>query len=187
MKKRTVYDDIKEIELELSNEKLDPTKPKGINPLFIASLSLIILVLMLSLSLPLDRIGSRIVSEKINEQYVLNLDENRHIFLTKNVFEEIKNNFIKNKNEFKMCLYGDFNNGNYQITGLYYPKIYSSSYKHVRSEICNSRTLISLHSHPSKFCIFSKADIVSYESFKKVNENGIIGLVCDNDRFNFYP
>jgi proteasome lid subunit RPN8/RPN11 len=91
-----------------------------------------------------------------------------------------------NGNEIKVCLLGSYDYGNYYVTALYIPEIFSQSGIHVVSESCDENTIISLHSHPVDNCFFSKEDISSYQKFKMINPNALIGLMCSKKRFNFY-
>ena len=66
------------------------------------------------------------------------------------------------------------------------PKAFGQSVSHVSAELCNSNTIVALHSHPYKRCIFSEQDIKSYEAARQINPDAIIGLMCEADRFGFY-
>lgn len=89
-------------------------------------------------------------------------------------------------NEIKVCLLGNVDNDVYRVTAFYVPSIYVQTGINVVSEICDENTIISLHSHPIDNCFFSKEDISSYESFRNIRPDGIIGLMCSKQRFNFY-
>ena len=86
-----------------------------------------------------------------------------------------------------MCLLGSKQGTTYLITGLLQPRIYEQDEFQVRADLCIKETLIALHSHPYKKCIFSEADISYYKSFANINNNGLIGVMCELNRFGFYP
>lgn len=159
-------------------------EPKWKKPL-IKITAIILILLTLSFLLPLGRIGSIVESKKIDENYIINLKDSKIIF-TKDIYENIKDRYTSSKTEIKVCLIGNKTNNDYIITDLYYPRIYRSTYDSVTSQSCNKKTLISLHSHPNTWCIFSNQDIESYKQLKKQNNKAFIGLICDIDKFNFH-
>ena len=88
-------------------------------------------------------------------------------------------------NEFKVCLMGYYD-GEYHVTSLYYPEVYSQAYNQVVSEICPEETLISLHSHPYRHCTASDQDLENLENAKEEKEYALIGIMCEEERFHFY-
>jgi len=87
--------------------------------------------------------------------------------------------------EFKVCLLGYYDE-EYYVTDVYQPVIYSQSFNQVVSEACPSDTLIALHSHPYRHCIASEQDLENLEKAQEVNPNALIGIMCEEERFNFY-
>ena len=85
--------------------------------------------------------------------------------------------------EFKACLLG-FIDENYYVNEVYFPKMSFQSVNRVVSTGCPTGTLIDLHSHPDKHCLFSETDINSFESSKE--EFTVMAVLCEEDRFNFY-
>lgn len=169
--------------IDFDEEDHEEEKKKG--PWMIIA-SILVILLVFTFLLPLERIGSRVESKKIDSNYMIELDNNKRIFFSSKVYEEVRDNYLNSKTEIKMCLLGNASQSNYFVTGYYLPRIISSQYDKVISESCNSKTLISLHSHPNFWCIFSAQDIRSYEQLKKSNPKAFIGLICDVDRFNFH-
>lgn len=161
-------------------------KPNRFRKLIIAIIGFMMVFLILSISLPLERIGSIIESKNINDDYTIDLEKGKKVIFTKEIYENLKKRYVLEENEFKVCLLGQKQKNNYIIKDYYVPKIISSTFVSVTSVSCNSSTIISMHSHPSMFCIFSRQDIKSYEKLKLTNPEIFIGLICNTDRFNFY-
>ena len=131
--------------------------------------------------------SGKIVSSTLQEDYSFDLRYGGKVFFEKNIYDVLRDIYIRNqKTEFKVCLTGDKEDNNYLITGLYTPKIYAQDVFSVTSQICNNSTIISLHSHPPLRCIFSEQDITSYNRFKQINSDGMIGLMCGEERLSFF-
>ena len=98
--------------------------------------------------------------------------------------------FANQKTEFSVCLIGSFFKNTYYIQELYYPEIIQQAFDHVRFKSCPNNsiknTIIVLHTHPYKNCIFSEQDINSYEQNKQSYPDIMIALMCENNRFTFY-
>ena len=129
-------------------------------------------------------IAGMIESDEINGNVVDN-GEFRVIFLEETYGEilEIYNTDLSV--ETKMCLLGYFD-GDYYVNEVLKPVIYSQEFNQVISEKCPDETLIALHSHPYRKCIASEQDLDNLEMSKEVNPNVIVGIICEEDRFNFY-
>lgn len=168
---------------ESMDEEEYEEKKKG--PLVII-VSIILILLMLTFLLPMERLGSIVESKKINSNYMIELDDDYKIFFLKNVYEKVRDEYLNSSTEIKMCLLGETNNKMFVITDYYMPRIISSTYDSVTSEVCNTETIISLHSHPGEWCIFSKTDINSYKKLRERNNQSFIGLICGVDSFNFH-
>ncbi|PLW80542.1 hypothetical protein C0585_02020 [Candidatus Woesearchaeota archaeon] len=153
---------------------------------WIPIMGIILVLLAFTFLLPLDRIGSIVESKKIDSSYLIDLDNGKKILFDQEIYEVLRDNFISSNTEFKVCLKGEKTGSTYHVEDLYYPRIIEATYNHVTSEFCDRDTLISMHSHPSTFCIFSRQDIYSYTLLSKLNPDSFIGLICDIDRFNFY-
>lgn len=168
----------------IDEDKLLKEKYFTLNKWLLLIIGLFMLLLMLSLSIPIERLNSFLAGDKIVNNIINSNGYN--IIFSLDVYSELKQKFALSDTEFEACLSGDILNNNYIIDGMYYPEVISSSFVEVTSKACNSETIISLHSHPSMFCLFSRTDYKSYDLIKQINENMMIGLMCDVDRFNFY-
>lgn len=173
------------------NELPEESKLKKILfKIFLIGASLFILFLFVSYLLPgnyiLDILEGRIVSAKLDNNFTLTLKDVKVIFEPE-VYYELRDLYFKEqKNEFEVCLFGEKIENNYYINNMKVPKIDSQSFASVTAEMCDKDAIIPLHSHPYKHCIFSQQDIKSYKAFKEINNDAIIGLICEVDRFNFY-
>ena len=88
--------------------------------------------------------------------------------------------------EFKVCLKGEIRENDYFIDELIVPEIYSQEYNKVISEPCDKDTLIDLHSHPFRRCLASFQDILNIRRLKSVNEDILLAVMCEEDRFYLY-
>ena len=108
------------------------------------------------------------------------------ITFSPDVYKSLKNlYFVNARNEFKACLSGSIKDNDYLITSLKVPSIFSQSVFHVTSSSCTN-SLIDLHSHPYKHCVFSQQDISTYSIMKKSNPDILLAIICEPDRFTFY-
>ncbi len=122
------------------------------------------------------------------DNYHFTLPDGRTIAFARDVFAQLQQLYFDNQeHEFSVCLLGSHQDTIYRITGLVHPRTYDQDVFHVRADICGKETLIALHSHPYKKCIFSEQDITYYRSFATINPEGLIGVMCEPDRFGFYP
>jgi hypothetical protein len=85
--------------------------------------------------------------------------------------------------EFKACLLGSIE-GDYYVDKVFIPEMYIQSPNHVSSAPCPEGTIVDLHSHPDKHCLFSEVDRNSFE--KTRSEGEVMALMCGEERFNFY-
>jgi proteasome lid subunit RPN8/RPN11 len=168
---------------ESLDEEEHEEKKKGF---WVIMMSIFLILLSLTFILPLERIGSIVESKKINSNYVIELDNDYKIFFLQNMYEKVRDTYLNSSTEMKMCLLGEKQGKTFVINDYYMPRIISSKYDSVTSEICDGKTLISLHSHPGEWCIFSAQDIKSYEQLKERNNQSFIGLICGVDSFNFH-
>jgi len=103
------------------------------------------------------------------------------------VYGELKEMYYDNLDkEFKVCLFGERKGGAFFVNRMEVPRVIERSFASVRAELCPTDSLISLHKHPFKSCIFSEQDIRYYEAYKKTKDNAVIALMCEPDRFNFF-
>ncbi|HLC37366.1 MAG TPA: hypothetical protein VJJ53_01145 [Candidatus Nanoarchaeia archaeon] len=164
---------------------------KVIKRAFIIATALFLVMIVLTYLVPgnnmLSILEGRFVSSSIDEDFTVTLDNGRKVIFSNGVYKELKQIYFKEqKNEFKVCLIGNKIQNNYYINKLGTPRIISQDVFSVYAEQCSKETLIPLHSHPFKHCIFSSQDIKSYEIFKEINKDAILGLMCEPARFSFY-
>jgi proteasome lid subunit RPN8/RPN11 len=145
-------------------------------------ITIMLLIYLLSADSVIEIITGVMTSEKIDEELTLNYKDYTIIF-EEDTLQQLQELYLINEqHEIKACLTGEENNKEYRITGIQVPEIFSQSVFHVSSAGCPQQTLISLHSHPIKHCIFSEQDINTYKQSPGI----MIGLMCELDRFTFY-
>tara|TARA_B100000315_G_scaffold149474_1_gene138211 strand:- start:269 stop:796 length:528 start_codon:yes stop_codon:yes gene_type:complete len=133
-----------------------------------------------------DVLAGFIQSSKIDNKLTLEFKDKKIIF-TKDSYEELLKIYDENLEvEFKACLKGNVKNNIYDINKIIIPKTYSQTYKSVRAEPCDTNTLIDLHSHPFRRCLASIHDITNFRRLKSVNENILLSVMCERDRFFVY-
>jgi len=156
--------------------------------IFIIALVLIILLLVnTNMGYHLISLASgRIVSSDFND-YTFALKHGGTVHFDILTWDALSRLYDANQqHEFKACLIGYRSDNDYYITGMYEPTIYAQDVYSVTSQVCDNNTIVSLHSHPPLHCIFSDQDVRSYEIFRQINPDGIIGLMCKEDRITFY-
>ncbi|MCD4759740.1 hypothetical protein K8R33_02540 [archaeon] len=157
--------------------------------ILIGILSLFLLSLFLSyflLSYPLFQIFESIFESKISKENKIIFEEVTIIFQN-NTYNLLQQNYYEDQSvEFTVCLKGQIVQENYIIQSLYTPKIYEQSFNHVRFEACSNDTLVLLHSHPFRRCIASKQDLITLESVKQRNNNTLMVIMCEPNRFSLY-
>ena len=145
-------------------------------------IGLFLIFLMLSFVVPQEVLLSLALS-KTPENYVIDLG-NKEIVFEKAAYERLRDYYFTHQfSEFKLCLTGKIQDEKYIIDDLYSPKIFLATPVSVHSVSCSDGTLIDLHSHPFRNCLFSEQDVVSYN---KLGKETIGAVMCDIDRFNFY-
>lgn len=185
-----MVNNIKE-DLEIEPSPEESKTKKLVKKTIVISLGLLIIALIITYLIISPRILNIIegllVSSTLEENYTVTLNNNSKVIFKPEVYNELKGIYWTNqKAEFKVCLLGEKISNNYYINSLYIPGVYSQDIFSVTSQPCDNKTLISLHSHPEKQCIFSEQDIKNYENFKQINRDAIIGLMCEEARFSFY-
>jgi proteasome lid subunit RPN8/RPN11 len=130
-------------------------------------------------------------SERIDGNYTLYIDNSTKVVFTEELYGNLFDVYLGNQeHEFKACLYGDIVEEAgitaYQLDRVGIPTIYEQDVYHVASAGCDAQTLVSMHSHPYKKCLFSTQDISSYESFLEIAPDALLAIMCEEDRFSFY-
>ncbi len=154
-------------------------------------IALFLLMLLLVYFVPgsdlLSILEGKTASDVVKD-YRVQLSDGRAVIFHEEVFDQLQQLYLDNQEqEFSACLFGLKQDQIYTVTGLLLPRTYEQNVFHVRADLCPKETLIALHSHPYKHCIFSEADINYYKSFANINKDGLIGVMCEPERFGFYP
>ncbi|MBI5393294.1 hypothetical protein HZA96_05485 [Candidatus Woesearchaeota archaeon] len=136
-------------------------------------------------------IEGRIISQQFTNLTTVysnnNIDNNYTIKFTQSSFDELQQYYFANqKTEVSVCLIGLYSNNFYTVNKLYYPKIIEQAFEHVTFQPCPEDTIIVLHTHPYKSCIFSEQDINSYKQNRQSSPDVIIALMCEENRFTLY-
>tara|TARA_Y100000310_G_scaffold345665_1_gene467955 strand:- start:14893 stop:15465 length:573 start_codon:yes stop_codon:yes gene_type:complete len=176
--------------MDIEKEVVEEEKPKRFRKYFVLILGVILILLIVSyysVSYGVSYILEGLIqSPSLDEDYGVEFKDFNIIFEKKAYGNLIK---IYDENlelEFKACLKGLFVNNEYTINEIVIPKTYSQKYNQVIADPCDSNTLISLHSHPFRRCLPSQQDIKNFKLLKKENDNVLLGIMCEKDRFNFY-
>ncbi len=133
-----------------------------------------------------DIVHGLLVSEKVDDdftavynQYTIQFDAGAYQKLQELYFADLRH-------EFAACLQGTKEGLAYHVTDVLVPDLFSQSVFSVVSGTCDENTIIRLHSHPYKRCVFSPQDIYSYYQLREKYGNVMLGLMCEPDRFTFY-
>ncbi len=155
---------------------------------FLVLIGIVLIVLIftyLTPELPFYLQG-RLATQEIQKDGTINLPNGRVVF-NSTVYEQLRNLYTTTQtHEFKACLEGEKVGQNYIVHALKQPAIYSESVYHVTSELCDSNTIIDLHSHPPEHCVVSEQDQKSQAYFKTINPDAIGAVMCGEARFGFY-
>ena len=173
----------------MEEEHFEEEKPSLLKRVSVIVISLFLIFLMLSTFLVWGNVGEIVagwIESETVENGLVEL-EDFSVTFSNNTYEVLQGIYSDNQEyETKVCLFGFLENSRYNITYVYQPVIYSQQFNQVVSEACPDNTLVALHSHPYGHCIASEQDLSNLEVSKQVNENALIGVMCDYDRFSFY-
>ena len=159
-----------------------PQPPSKLKKYLTYTISIILILLIISLVLSQIGTFEQFTANKIKDNQVKHRDTT--ITFENNSFEKLKEIYLESQpNEIKACLMGEQKDKEITINKIIIPGIIHQEFTKVISSPCPEDTIISLHSHPRKSCIFSEQDINNY---KKQNIP-LLGLLCDDNRLNFYP
>jgi len=175
-----IFDDIPDID----------KKPSKFKKIFMFIVSLILILLLLSYLLTNPNILHRVVGlfeSSTIEDNTISINETNFLFFQDTTYQELIDYYDKNKEkEFKVCLRGNIDQGNYIIDEIYKTEIISQTYTQVVSKPCPQDTLVALHSHPFRSCLASDQDLSNLEQ-SKINQPWLImAIMCEKQRFNFY-
>lgn len=181
--------DPKDLFPDLLEEEIEE-KPSKLKKIFITLIYILLLVLILTFLLTNPTIRNAIVGliqSSTIEDNIIQINSTNKIIFEKDTYPELIDYYNENKEkEFKVCLMGNFENGDYFIYEVYKPKIIFQTYTQVESYPCPSDTLIDMHSHPYRSCLASNQDLKNLERLKINNPNALMAIMCEKERFNFY-
>ena len=121
------------------------------------------------------------------DKNAVGIGQGKMLFFEDNTYDRLMGIYDKNpEREFKVCLIGRTNNGNYFINEVFEPKMIYQDVDKVIAEPCPDETLVSLHSHPFRQCLPSEVDLNNFELLKKKNNKTLMAVMCEKGRFNFY-
>ena len=144
----------------------------------------IIILLLTYITIDIGMLNQLTASKIINNKTKF---KDLTIEFTNNTYKQILNIYLDQQpNEIKLCLLGTIKDKTYTITKIIQPKIIHQEFSKVESIPCPKQTIIDLHSHPRKSCIFSQQDIKSYNINKQNNPNLLMAVLCDHNKINFY-
>lgn len=189
-----------EIHKHIQNEALyDTPEESKVRTLFKRFFLFFVGLFLLYLSLTYFGIGphimqifeGQIVSVKLNENFSISVGNQTTVLFEEEVYNELLEYYIAHQRyEFAACFFGNItetgDEKRYTLTAMKIPHMYSQSVHRVVSTGCPVETLVSLHTHPYKQCLFSEQDIQSFFVFRDRAPNGLYALLCEEDRFTFY-
>src|SRR3989344_6097500 len=150
-------------------DELEEIKERKLKKVFIISIGAFILIIFL-IYIFINAIGSDIlaglISSSETRENELDFSFNGKLIFMDNSLEKLKEIYF--------------------IDDLYIPKIYSQKFNQVVAEPCSSDSLVSLHSHPFRHCLPSQQDFISFREFKERNEDGLMIVMCEKNRFGVY-
>jgi hypothetical protein len=156
--------------------------------IFIIFLAIGLLLLVTSYilaSYPLFPIVASLSESKIAENETIDLGRFSIIF-TEEAYEDLQKYYNKDPSvEMAVCLKGRIEK-DYIIDEIYQPNIIEQTYNHVSFKPCSSDSIILLHSQPFRHCIASEQDLITLDKVKQRNENIIMVIMCEPNRFSVY-
>jgi|SRR3989344_2675106 len=186
-----ILDDLQELAREVgSKDTLHPAdqKPSRLRKAAIITGGIILALLIVSLiavSYPIsDIIKGQLESVPWQENKIIL--ENFSIFFEGEMQKQLSDIYLREqKAEFSACLIGEKQEERYLISSLYLPK-QTATFNHVSFEPCREDTLIMLHSHPYKSCLASETDLETLKKSKEFNQDMLMVIMCEPDRFSVY-
>ncbi len=155
---------------------------------FVMCCALFLIFLTLSFLLPADVLS---IFEGRLESYTLDDTLSVHtdfgiVQFSPEVYMTLQDLYFRDEvPEFAACLFGGVNGETYTIDQMYVPHMSEQSVSHVRFEACLPETLIVLHRHPFKRCLFSQQDVATHTEMKKRNTLALSAVMCEPRRFAF--
>ncbi|MBT6995568.1 hypothetical protein HN865_05340 [Candidatus Woesearchaeota archaeon] len=118
---------------------------------------------------------------------VIKIDEDTSIVFEGDTNSHLQQIYFQDvSKEFAVCLFGEKESETYYVKEIFIPEIIEQSFNHVRFKSCPKETLILLHSHPFRKCIASEQDLTTLENLKQNNNQSLIVIMCEPNRFSIY-
>jgi len=173
------------MEIDEYLEEEQESKLKKILVIIGGIILIILIISYLIVSFPIFQILESLSESNIAEDQKIDIDDFSIIF-TKETYNKLQELYHKNLEvEFVACLQG-IKETDYNINQIYTPEIIDQSFNHVSFKPCSQDTLIVLHSHPYRHCIGSEQDIRHLNELKERNENSLIIIMSEENRFTVY-
>tara|TARA_Y100000310_G_C20624122_1_gene784926 strand:- start:240 stop:815 length:576 start_codon:yes stop_codon:yes gene_type:complete len=171
-------------------------KPSKLKKVWLVMVSIFLVLLMISfifVTFPIGDIIQGKVESNLLKGDVIDLDDFK-IYFEDNLEEVLESYYFNEQEvEISLCLEGYREDdrhmtsfGDYFITSLYEPSVFSSAYNHVSFEPCSKETVLILHTHPYKRCVASDTDLETLEKSKLLNEDVLMVVMCEPSRFSVY-
>ena len=171
-------------------ETNDFEKPSKLSKIITALVGIFLLILFTSyflLGSSLFPILESIFESKEAKDNMIKIDKNTSIIFEGDTYSDLQNIYFEDvSKEFAVCLFGEKKSGIYSITEIFIPEIIEQSFNHVRFKSCPKETIVLLHSHPYRKCIASEQDLITLENIKQNNNQSLIVIMCEPNRFSIY-
>ena len=181
---------------EVKEEEIEDHGPSKLKKAWLIVVSVFLVLLMVSfifVTFPIGDIIQGKVESNLLRGDTISLDDFKIIFEdgTKDV---LKSYYLAEQEvEISLCLEGYKEDdrhmtsfGNYFINNIYEPQTFESTYNHVSFEPYCLETVVILHTHPYKRCVASATDLDTLEKSKLNNEDVLMVVMCEPDRFSVY-
>lgn len=175
-----IIEDLKEIDLDEP-----PKKASKIVLIILGIIGVFLMISFIFVTYPISGIIKGKLDSTLLENNQLKLDTFSIIFEDNSAQILESMYYEEQKNEFSVCLSGEKIDGDYYIDSLYQPA-QRRSFNQVSFESCSPETLMILHTHPYKRCAASSADLVMLAGSKERNEDVLMVVMCEPDRFSVY-
>ncbi len=190
---KDIYDDLeemKDIEEDIRDDERDEElSRRKKRMLVIIPGSIFLSLLMLSyifIGFPMHNVISGQIRSESPEGHVLRTQGLELLFLG-NTLETATDAWHDNPDvETTLCIRGERDGNRYILEDAYKPEIFEQSFTHVRHEPCDDETILMFHTHPYKRCLASEADINTLRNAQRNNEDIVMMIMCEEDRFSIY-
>jgi hypothetical protein len=128
-----------------------------------------------------------IFESRESENNVIKIDQNTNIIFKEDAYSDLQQLYFKDlSKEFAVCLFGEKESNIYFVKEIFIPNTIDKSFNHIRFKSCPKETIILLHSHPFRRCIASEQDLMTLDNLKHNNNQSLIVIMCEQNRFSIY-